>query len=120
MHIVPLLEGVEFNDRRPHASPLVPGLAARVVSFALRAGQSLRAHNALGTTVFLFVIKGRAFFGGRDAVCRVDASSLVVVEAGETYTVRAVDDLVFVAVRGEGPPPSPDVHGEHEPAHAMS
>ena len=119
MRIVPLLDGLEYNDRRPHAMPLAAGSTSRAVCFTLRAGQSLRAHDALGSHVYLFVLEGDGVFGtGADGVRRVSASALVVIEPGEAYSVRALSDLVFVAVRDGAPasaaaPPDHELAGTH-------
>jgi quercetin dioxygenase-like cupin family protein len=102
MRILYVLDGLEFNERRPRATPLAPGSAAHAVRFTLRSGQSLRAHDALRSLVYLFVLKGEGVFTGAAASQRVRAGALVVVEPGETYSVRALGDLVFVAVRDDG------------------
>jgi quercetin dioxygenase-like cupin family protein len=102
MRILYVLDRLEFNDRRPQAKPLAPGSAAHAVCFTLRSGQSLRAHDALRSLVYLFVLKGEGVFSDASSSQRVRACALVVIEPGETYSVRAASDLVFVAVRDDG------------------
>jgi quercetin dioxygenase-like cupin family protein len=103
MRILHVLDGLEFNERRPHAKPLAPGNVGHAVCFTLRSGQSLRAHDALRSLVYLFVLKGEGIFSNATSSQRVRACALVVIEPGETYSVRAAGDLVFVAVRDDGP-----------------
>jgi quercetin dioxygenase-like cupin family protein len=118
MRILHLLDGLEFNERRPHAVPLSSGTAPRAVCFTLRSGQSLRAHDALGSLVYLFVLRGEGVFGSGTITRRVCASALVIVEPGETYSVRAVGDLVFVAVRDREETTSTATESELAGAHA--
>jgi quercetin dioxygenase-like cupin family protein len=99
MQVLSPLYGLEFNDRRPHATSLAPSLAARIVRFTLRAGQSLRTHDALESYVYLFVVKGEGLFEGVSEPRRVRGCAIVVINPGETYSVQALEDLVFVAVR---------------------
>ena len=99
MQVLSPLHGVEFNDRRPHATSLAPGAAGRVVRFTLRAGQSLRTHEPLPSCVHLFVLKGEGVFASAEISRRVRGSAIVVIDPGETYEVRALEDLIFVALR---------------------
>ena len=75
-------------------APIALALAARVVRFTLRAGQSLRTHDALASYVYLFVVKGEGLFESASDPRRIRGSAIVVIDPGETYSVHALEDLV--------------------------
>lgn len=100
MQTLQLLEGLEFHEDRPLATPLLVAASGRVLRFTLKPGQHIREHCAPHSPVHIIVLSGRGMFGGedgRDVLLERDA--LVVFEAGELHRVRALEqELVFVAL----------------------
>jgi quercetin dioxygenase-like cupin family protein len=95
-----LLEGLEFDEKRPHAVPLFADKGGRVLCFALRPGQSLKEHTAPSSPLYLVVLKGAGMFAGGDGKeRRLGPSSLAILDRGEPHSIRALDeDLVFLGV----------------------
>lgn len=99
MKIANLLENLQFGKDDPHAEPLHADPQGRAILFTLKAGQSIREHNAPSSPFFVVVLKGKGVFTGGDGVERTcGANSLLVFDAGESHTVRALEELVFVGV----------------------
>ena len=99
MKIANLLENQQFGKDDPHAEPLHADPQGRAILFTLKAGQSIREHNAPSSPFFVVVLKGKGVFTGGDGVERTcGANSLLVFDAGESHTVRALEELVFVGV----------------------
>ena len=97
MEITNLLEDLKFGDNDPHAEPIHSDRKGRVILFTLRAGQSIRAHNAPSSPFFVVVLKGQGGFTGRDGVERTcGPNTLLTFEAGEQHSIRATEQLVFV------------------------
>jgi quercetin dioxygenase-like cupin family protein len=95
-----LLEGLEFDEKRAHASPLFVDEAGRVLCFTLRPGQSLKEHASPGSPLYLVVLKGRGMFAGGDGKERsLGPGSLSILDRGEAHSIRALDeDLVFLGI----------------------
>jgi quercetin dioxygenase-like cupin family protein len=95
-----LLEGIEFDANRAHASPLFVDEAGRVLCFSLRPGQSLKEHAAPSSPLYLVVLKGEGMFAGGDGKeRRLGPNSLAILDRGEAHSVRALDeDLVFLGM----------------------
>lgn len=100
MRTMQLLESLEFDEKRAHASPLFVDKAGRVLCFALRPGQSLKEHAAPSSPLYLVVVKGEGMFAGGDGKeRRLGPSSLAILDRGEAHSIRALDeDLVFLGI----------------------
>lgn len=100
MKTVALLANVEFNEKRPRAQSLHSNKEARALRFAFLPGQSIKSHDAPHSPVHLIILQGKGIFIGGDGVERECAPGMLVVfDAGETHTVRALDeDLVYVSI----------------------
>jgi len=97
MKLVNLLENLQFGRKDPHAEPLHADPEGRAILFTLKPDQSIREHNAPSSPFFVVVLKGKGLFAGGDGVehtCGPDM--LLVFDAGEQHTIRAVEELVFV------------------------
>ena len=106
MKSIPLTENWVFHDKNPYAEPLFVAPDGRILRFALHAGQSVREHEAPHSPVYLVVLKGTGLYAGGDG--REQAfgpDSLLIFEAGEPHSIRAVDeDVVFSAFLHGAPP----------------
>ncbi|RJP51610.1 MAG: cupin domain-containing protein [Anaerolineaceae bacterium] len=99
MKIANLLENQQFGKDDSHAEPLHADPQGRAILYTLKAGQSIREHNAPSSTFFMVVPKGKGVFTEGDGVERTcGANMLLVFDAGESHTVRAPEKLVFVGV----------------------
>jgi quercetin dioxygenase-like cupin family protein len=101
MQVTQLLASVAFREQDPLATPLFidhVGLTGRIIRFALRAGQSIKEHQAPHSPVYIVVLKGHGYFAGangREQLCGPE--TLLVFDTGETHAIRAdKEDLVFV------------------------
>ncbi len=91
-----LLENLTFKDEA-HANPLHVDRQGRAILFTLKAGQSIREHNAPSSPFFAVILKGQGIFTGGDGVEHTyGPNTLLVFDAGEQHSVRAVEELVFV------------------------
>jgi len=99
MKTLPLLTELSFDEKRPHAEPLLFDNSGRVLRFSLKPGQCVREHCAPHSPVHIVVLVGKGMFAGEDGHEHLlGVGELVVFEAGELHRVRALDeDLVFVA-----------------------
>jgi quercetin dioxygenase-like cupin family protein len=106
MQAVQLLANWEFHDKDPYAQPLFVAHDGRILRFTLRPGQSVREHRALHSPVYLVVLKGHGLYAGSDGREQsFGPNTLLIFEAGENHSVRAVDgDVVFVAFLHGAPP----------------
>jgi quercetin dioxygenase-like cupin family protein len=95
-----LVEHVKFDEHRPRAEPVFVGKDSRALLFCLRAGQSVKEHNAPHSPVNIVVLKGHGMFAGGDKKeSLLGSNALVVIGPGEDHTIRAVDeDLVFLVI----------------------
>lgn len=93
-----LMENWEFNDKNPLAQPLFVAQDGRILRFALRPGQVVREHQAPHSPVYIVVLKGQVMFAGADGEEKLlGPNALVIFEAGENHSMRALEeDLVFV------------------------
>ena len=94
-----LMSGWEFHNNAPYAEPLHVAADGRVLRFTLRAGQVVKEHEAPHSPVFVVVLSGHGQFAGADGKeTTYGQNSLIIFDAGESHTIRAVkEDLVFVA-----------------------
>jgi len=97
MKLVNLLENLKFGNKDTHAEPLHADRQGRAILFTLKPDQSIREHNAPSSPFFVVVLKGKGVFAGGDGVEHTcGPNTLLVFDAGEQHTIRAVDELVFV------------------------
>ena len=102
MKIVQVLEDLQFNNKNEHghAQALYADKNGRALRFTLTPGQSIKQHNASESPVYIIVLQGRGIFTGDDGQeHQAEANSLIIFNAGETHSGRALDeDLVFVSI----------------------
>lgn len=93
-----LMEGWEFHDKNPFAQPLFVSHDGRILRYALRPGQIVREHQAPHSPVYIVVLEGQGMFAGADEKeQQFGPNALIILEAGEKHSIRALDeDLVFV------------------------
>lgn len=98
MKTVSLMENWEFKDNNPNAQPLFVAHDGRILRFALRPGQSVREHNAPHSPVYVVVLKGQGMFAGADdKEQQLGPNALIIFDAGENHSIRALgEELVFV------------------------
>jgi quercetin dioxygenase-like cupin family protein len=105
MQSVQLLENVEFRDNNPYSQPLLVAPHSRILRFSLRPGQAVAEHQAPTSPVHIVVLQGHGLFAGGDGQeTRFGPNALLMFEAGERHSIRALDeDLVFVVFLREAP-----------------
>ena len=105
MKSMSLYQKVEFHDQYPFAEPLFVSDEARVLRFALRSGQVVREHNAPHSPVIVTILRGRGMFAGGDGVEQeFGPNDLLIFQAGEEHSIRALnEDLIFVVFLREAP-----------------
>jgi quercetin dioxygenase-like cupin family protein len=105
MKSILLLEKIEFHAKNPNAEPLFVSEEARVLRFALRPGQVVREHNAPHSPVLVVVLQGRGMFAGGDGVeYQVGPNELLIFQAGEDHSIRALnEELIFAVFLREAP-----------------
>ena len=98
MKTISLMENWEFKANDPYAQPLFVGHDGRILRFALRPGQIVREHMAPHSPVYIVVLEGQGMFAGPDGKeQQLGPNELIIFDAGENHTIRALDeDLVFV------------------------
>jgi quercetin dioxygenase-like cupin family protein len=97
MKLTNLLENLEFGSKDPHAEPLHVDKQGRAILFTLKPDQSIREHNAPSSPFFVVVLKGKGIFAGGDGVEHTcGPNTLLVFDASEQHSIRAVEELVFV------------------------
>jgi quercetin dioxygenase-like cupin family protein len=98
MKIEKLMENWEFKEKNPYAQPLFVARDGRILRFALRPGQIVREHQAPHSPVYIVVLQGQGMFAGPDEKEQLlGPNTLIIFEAGENHSIRALDeDLVFV------------------------
>ena len=105
MKSISMLEKVEFHDKYPNAEPLFVSEETRVLRFALRPGQVVREHNAPHSPVLVAVLHGQGMFAGGDGVeQQCGPNDLLIFQAGEDHSIRALnEDLIFAVFLREAP-----------------
>ena len=98
MKTISLMENWEFKAESPYAQPLFVSHDGRILRFALRPGQIVREHQAPHSPVYVVVLKGQGMFAGADGKEQpFGPNALIIFEAGENHSIRALEeDLVFV------------------------
>lgn len=105
MRTVDLFADIKFSERKAHAESLHSNEEGRALRFAFLPEQELETHEAPHSPIHLVIIQGRGMFAGADGVEReCSEGMLVAFDAGESHTVRALDEkLVYVAIYNENP-----------------
>jgi len=100
-----LFEGIKFNERNAHAESLHSNEEGRALRFAFLPGQRIELYESPHSPVHLIILQGRGMFTGADGVERECSKDMMVAfDAGETHTVRALDEkLVYIAIYKEVP-----------------
>ena len=100
MKTIQLLDHVIFNETHAHSEPLDVDSNGRALLFALRPGQTVKEHNAPGSSVNIVVLKGQGFFAGANkSEILLAPNTLLIIGPGEDHSIRAGDeDLVFLAI----------------------
>lgn len=100
MRTMPLLQGLEFDEKDAHAQPLFADKDGRVLRFTLRPGQTLREHNNCESPFYVVVLSGKGMFAGADGEEQpLGPESLLIFDPRENHVVRALDqELVFLGV----------------------
>lgn len=98
MKTMQLLQGVKFNARDARAEPLYVDKEGRAILFSLKPGQSIKEHNAPGSPFYVVVLKGKGLFAGGDGKEQsLGPQTLLIFDAKENHSIRAVDEeLIFV------------------------
>lgn len=106
MRTVELLQGITFNQRNAHAESLHSNEEGRALRFAFLPEQEITAHEAPHSPIHLVILQGRGMFAGSDGVERECSEGMMVIfDAGEEHSVRALDEkLVYVAIYKESQP----------------
>ena len=99
MKTTQLMAGWEFHEGNPFAQPLHVAADGRVLRFALRRGQAVREHMAPHSPVYIVILAGQGMFAGAEGKEELfGPHTLVMFDAGEEHSIRALeDDLVFIA-----------------------
>lgn len=105
MKSVKLLESLEFDDAKAHSQPLLVAPDGRILRFTLRPGQALKEHQAPHSPVYVVTLKGQGMYAGGDGKEQpFGPNALLMFEAGESHSIRAVnEEVVFVTFLREAP-----------------
>ncbi len=99
MKTINLLDNLQFGDTDPRAEPLHVDREGRAILFTLKPNQSIREHNAPSSPFFAVILKGQGVFTGGDAVEHTcGPNTLLVFDAGENHSIRAIDELIFLGI----------------------
>lgn len=100
-----LFENLEFTERNAHAESLHSNEEGRALRYAFLPEQRIEPHEAPHSPVHIIILQGRGMFAGAGGIERECSQGMMVAfDAGETHTVRALDEkLVYVAIYNENP-----------------
>ncbi len=106
MRQLDLMANFDFREPDPYAQPLHVSLTGRILRFMLKPGQSVREHRAPHSPLYIVVLKGQGKFAGGDGQEQdIGPGTLLILEAGESHSARALDsELVFLAILHGIPP----------------
>ena len=94
-----LLDNFEFHDEHPYAQPLYVSEDGRVIRFMLKPGQAIEEHNAPSSPFFAIILQGQGVFtGGDGAEQTCGPNTLLIFDAGENHSIRAIDELIFLGI----------------------
>lgn len=99
MKTINLLDNLQFGDTDPRAEPLHVDREGRAILFTFKPNQSIREHNAPSSPFFAVVLKGHGIFTSGDGVEHTcGPNTLLVFDAGENHSIRAIDELIFLGI----------------------
>lgn len=98
MKTIHLFDTLQFHEKNPYPQPLSIDQSGRVLSFALRPGQTIREHNSADSPLYIIVMEGNGIFSGSDGrETECPPGTLLIFDPGERHTLRARDrDLVLI------------------------
>ncbi len=93
-----LLDDLEFHQSVPFAQPLLVRHDGRILRWMLKPGQQIAEHSVPHSPFYVIVLKGHGMFAANGEQEQMfGPSALLIFDAGEAHTVRALDEeLVFV------------------------
>jgi quercetin dioxygenase-like cupin family protein len=93
-----LLENLEYHENNPYSQPVYVARDGRILRFTLRPGQEVKEHEAPHSPVYIVVLQGHGVFAGGDSKeATFGPNDLLIFEAGEPHSIRALaEELVFV------------------------
>lgn len=100
--LIDLLEQLQFSEQGPQARLLADSQDARLVGFALRAGQEIKEHRS-PSQLLVQVIDGNLTFtvaGQSFALC---AGMVLQVGAGRLHHLRATSDTLMLLIMTPSP-----------------
>jgi quercetin dioxygenase-like cupin family protein len=100
--LIDLREQLQFDDQHPQACVLFESQDARLVGFALRAGQEIKAHRS-PSPLLAQVIEGRLIFIVADQPFSLCAGMVLRIEAGVPHSLRATADTLMLLVMTPDP-----------------
>ena len=108
--LIELREQLQFSDQHPQARVLFESQDARLVGFALRAGQEINAHRS-PSQLLAQVIEGSLIFTVADQPFSLRAGMVLQVNAGVWHNLRATTDTRMLLVMTPDPA---QVHAENQ------
>ena len=100
-----LRELTTFRDEGPSVQILSDSGAARVVLFAFKAGQELKEHHT-SSPILVQALRGRAVFSANGTQVRLQAGTVLQLEANVPHSIIAQTDAVILVTMT----PSPSYH----------
>lgn len=100
--LINLREQLQFSDQHPQARILFESQDARLVGFALRAGQEIKAHRS-PSQLLVQVIEGSLVFTVADQPFSLRAGMVLQVNAGVPHRLRATVDTLMLLVMTPDP-----------------
>lgn len=98
-----------FQDERPYVQVLSDIGTARIVLFAFRAGQQLKEHKT-SSQILVQALRGRITFTAAGSSVKLQAGTLIQLEANIPHSVTAHTDAVMLLTMT----PSPAHHSQPE------
>ena len=100
--LIDLPEQLPFSDQHPQARILFESQDARLVGFALRAGQEIKAHRS-PSQLLAQVIEGSLIFTVADQSFCLRAGMVLQIDAGVPHSLRATADTRMLLVMTPDP-----------------
>ena len=99
MKTINLFDNLQFGETDPRAEPLHVDREGRAILFTLKPNQSIREHNAPSSPFFAIILQGQGVFtGGDGAEQTCGPNTLLIFDAGENHSIRAIDELIFLGI----------------------
>lgn len=100
--LINLREQVQFSDQGPQAHLLSESPEARLVGFALRAGQEIKEHRS-PSQLLVQVIDGSLVFTVAEQSLTLRAGMVLQVDAGAPHSLRATSDTLMLLIMTPSP-----------------